>query len=53
VLLQQRVAYMLRTLESGIGSRREQLTLERAFDILAQPELRACYAALLADLEAR
>ena len=38
-------------LELGTGSRSEQLTLERAFNILGQPELRACYDALLADPE--
>jgi len=47
-----RVAYRLRTLELGTGLRREQLTLERAFNILGQRELRARYDALLADPEA-
>jgi len=47
-----RVAYKLRTLELVRGTRDEQLALERAFDILGQPELRACYDALLADPEA-
>src|SRR5215472_8423000 len=46
-----RVAYRLRTLELGTGSRSERLTLERAFNILGQPELRACYDALLTDPE--
>jgi hypothetical protein len=46
-----RVAFKLRTLE--ISDRRgERLALERAFNILGQPELRACYDALLADPEA-
>jgi hypothetical protein len=45
-----RVAYRLCTLE--LGSRGEQLVLERAFNILGQPELRACYDALLRDREA-
>jgi hypothetical protein len=47
-----RVAYRLRTLELGNDSRRERLVLERAFNILGQPELRACYDSLLADPEA-
>jgi hypothetical protein len=47
-----RIAYRLRTLELGTGSRNEQLGMERAFNILGQPELRACYDALLADPEA-
>src|SRR6266496_3705995 len=47
-----RVAYKLRTLELVSGTRDEQLALERAFNILGQPELRACYDALLADPEA-
>ena len=44
-----RVAYKLRNLELVVGTRSEQLALERAFNILGQPELRACYDALLAD----
>ena len=48
---QLRVAYRLRSLELGTGSRSEQLALERAFNVLGQPELRACYDALLADPE--
>jgi len=46
-----RVAYKLRTLEVA-GSRSEQAALDRAFNILGRPELRACYDALLADPEA-
>jgi hypothetical protein len=47
-----RVAYKLRHLEVDGGTRSEQLALERAFNILGLPELRACYDALLADPEA-
>ena len=49
-----RVAYKLRDLEltSSGASRTEHVALERAFNILAQPELRACYNSLLADPEA-
>ena len=46
-----RVAFKLRTLEVA-ATRSEQLALERAFNILGHPELRSCYDALLADLEA-
>jgi len=46
-----RVGYRLRTLELATGSRSEQLALERAFNILGQPELRARYDTLLADPE--
>jgi len=49
-----RVAFKLRDLElrtAGVRQR-EQVELERAFNILGQPELRACYDALLADPEA-
>src|SRR5215469_2983314 len=46
-----RVAYRLRTLELGTGSGSGLLTLERAFNILGQPELRARYDTLLADPE--
>jgi len=46
-----RVAFKLRNLELAGGARSEQLALERAFNILGQPELRACYDALLADPE--
>jgi hypothetical protein len=46
-----RVAYKLRDLElnSAGAPRSERVSLERAFNILAQPELRACYDALLND----
>jgi hypothetical protein len=45
-----RMAYRLRTLELGAdGPTRERSALERAFNILGQPELRACYDALLVD----
>ena len=44
-----RLAYRLRTLELNTESRRERLPLDQAFNILAQPELRACYDALLID----
>lgn len=47
-----RVAYKLRNLELVASARGEQLALERAFNILGHPELRACYDALLADPEA-
>ena len=47
-----RVSYRLRALELGTASRSERLAVERAFNILGQPELRACYDALLADSEA-
>ncbi len=46
-----RMAYRLRSLELGPDSLREQRELERAFNILGQPELRACYDALLIDPE--
>jgi hypothetical protein len=46
-----RLAYKLRTLELNTESGREGLPLEQAFNILAQPELRACYDGLLADPE--
>ena len=48
-----RVAFKLRDLElqtAGI-SRSQRVALERAFNIVGQPELRACYDALLADPE--
>ena len=48
-----RIAYRLRTLELGTGSGSERLALDRAFNILGQPESRACYDALLADPEAQ
>ena len=47
------MAFRLRDLElttRGV-SRRQRLELERAFNIVGQPELRACYDALLADPE--
>ena len=49
-----RVAFKLRDLElRAAGVRhRERVALERAFNIVGQPELRACYDALLADPEA-
>jgi hypothetical protein len=48
-----RVAYKLRALEfdSAGAPHNERVDLERAFNILAQPELRACYDALLTDSE--
>ena len=49
-----RVAFKLRDLElraAGVPHR-ERVALERAFNIVGQPELRACYDALLADSEA-
>jgi len=49
-----RVAFKLRDLElrtAGVRHR-ERVALERAFNIVGQPELRACYDALLADPEA-
>ena len=49
-----RVAFKLRDLELQSASvrQRERVALERAFNIVGQPELRACYDALLADPEA-
>jgi hypothetical protein len=49
-----RVAFKLRDLElSAAGaSRREHAVLERAFNIVGQPELRTAYDALLVDPEA-
>jgi hypothetical protein len=51
---EMRVAFKLRRLElESAGSRRSDVVaLERAFNILAHPELRACYDALLLDPEA-
>ncbi len=49
-----RVAFKLRDLElqtEGVRHR-ERVALERAFNIVGQPELRACYDALLANPEA-
>jgi hypothetical protein len=49
-----RVAFKLRDLElqTAGAARSRRVTLERAFNIVGQPELRACYDALLADPEA-
>src|SRR5208337_4821505 len=49
-----RVAFKLRdlALRTSGGPHRERVVLERAFNIVGQPELRACYDALLADTEA-
>jgi hypothetical protein len=49
-----RVAFRLRDLElkSARVSHSQRVALERAFNIVGQPELRACYDALLADSEA-
>ena len=48
-----RVGYKLRALEldSAGAPHSDHVDLERAFNILAQPELRACYDALLTDAE--
>ena len=50
-LAELRLAFSLRQLESRAAatSNRDSATLERAFNILAQPELRACYDSLLKD----
>ncbi len=49
-----RVAFKLRDLElrTAGAPRSQRVALERAFNIVSQPELRACYDALLADPEA-
>src|SRR5271157_2307864 len=49
-----RVAFKLRDLELRTAGVRhsERVALERAFNIVGQPELRACYDALLVDPEA-
>lgn len=49
-----RVAFKLRELElkTAGASRSQQVALERAFNIVGLPELRACYDALLADPDA-
>ncbi len=49
-----RVAFKLRDLElkTAGAPRSQRVALERAFNIVGQPELRACYDALLADPEA-
>jgi hypothetical protein len=51
---EMRVAFKLRRLElESAGLRRSDIVaLERAFNILALPELRACYDTLLLDVEA-
>ena len=53
-LAELRVAFSLRQLElrAAGASNRDSATLERAFNILAQPELRACYDSLLEDSSA-
>ncbi len=53
-LAELRVALKLRQLElrAAGASNRNSATFERAFNILAQPELRACYDSLLKDLSA-
>src|SRR5437667_11874674 len=50
-LAELRLAFKLRRLElrAAGASKREHDAVERAFNILAQPELRACYDALLKD----
>ncbi len=49
-----RVAFKLRDLElrTAGAPRSQRVALERAFNIVSQPELRACYDALLADPDA-
>src|SRR6516164_4128783 len=49
-----RVAFKLRDVElkAGSVSRSQRVRLERAFNIVGQPDLRACYDTLLADSEA-
>jgi hypothetical protein len=49
-----RVAFKLRSLElrGAAAPRQEIMAVERAFNIVALPELRACYDTLLADPEA-
>jgi hypothetical protein len=53
-LAELRVAFRLRQLElrAAGASNRDSATLERTFNILAQPELRACYDSLLKDRSA-
>jgi|SRR5690349_11590416 hypothetical protein len=50
-LAELRLAFKLRALElkTALTSTGDLRTLERAFNILAHPELRACYDALLSD----
>jgi len=49
-----RVAFRLRDLElaTACAPRSQRVALERAFNIVGQPELRSCYDALCADPEA-
>jgi hypothetical protein len=53
-LAELRLAFRLRQLElrAGGASNRDHANLERAFNILAQPELRSCYDSLLKDSSA-
>jgi hypothetical protein len=53
-LAEMRVGFKLRALEleAAGAPRADQMSLERAFNILGHPELRACYDTLLADAEA-
>jgi hypothetical protein len=53
-LAELRVAFRLRQLERSAAAARngDSATLERAFNILAHPELRACYDLLLKDTSA-
>jgi hypothetical protein len=53
-LAELRVAFRLRQLDlrNSEGSNRDTGAVERAFNILAQPELRACYDSLLKDSSA-
>jgi len=53
-LAELRVAFRLRQLELRAAgtSNRDSATLERALNIMAQPELRACYDSLLKDSSA-
>ena len=53
-LAELRLAFRLRQLElrAAGASKRDHATLERAFNILAQPELRSCYDSLLKDSSA-
>ena len=50
-LAELRLAFKIRQLElrTAGASKRDHATLERAFNTLAQPELRACYDSLLKD----
>ncbi len=53
-LAELRLAYKLRDLElkAGRADQHARVTIERAFNILAEPDLRACYDALLKDPDA-